>query len=117
MTWHCYYKLLFIFTGGGEGFEKFTIINDPNGINCQLTTTATLDHETQAFYELYVVASESLDQPPPVNVYDQKNATQMLVFVIVGDLNDCPPVFTQDEYYGGVSSDSQYNSVIYNLTV
>ena len=82
-----------------EGLHHFTI-DETSGM---ITTLVSLDRESISQYVLTVEAADS-GIPP--------KKSQIEVTVVVGDVNDNIPVFSQDIYYVNVSESAENGEVI-----
>lgn len=66
-----------------------------------------LDYETQKDYELTIRATDGV-----TGVF-----AEILVSVVVEDVNDCPPEFSQDLYNVSVSEATPFGTSIFRLSV
>lgn len=66
-----------------------------------------LDYETKKDYELTVRATDGV-----TGVY-----AEVLVNVIVEDVNDCPPEFSQDLYNVSVSEATPFGTSVFRVTI
>lgn len=77
---------------------------------CNMTNYQTLDREAMGSYMVIIAPSESEYGPT------EKDVSRLQVNVAVEDVNDNPPTFDDDTFYGGVSSDSTKGSTIVRIT-
>ncbi|XP_011297771.1 fat-like cadherin-related tumor suppressor homolog isoform X1 [Fopius arisanus] len=101
-------KLIYSITKGND-FEEFALnfntAPDNNNGPCTIYVVDELDYEQKKQYELTVRATDSVS-----GVY-----AEVLVSILVQDVNDCPPEFTQDSYNISVSEAAPFGTSI--LTV
>ena len=95
-------RVRYLLTSGNE--DGMFAIGEYTG---ELSTTARLDRETKALYQLEIQASDVT--APFYN-------TSANVTIIVGDKNDSPPRFLDASYDVKVSELHRVNSVILNVT-
>lgn len=62
-----------------------------------ITTLVELDRETHAEYKFQVMATDN---------GNHKHVTKTTVIVRLKDYNDCPPVFTKDQYRATINEDA-----------
>ncbi|XP_066592660.1 fat-like cadherin-related tumor suppressor homolog isoform X2 [Prorops nasuta] len=98
-------KLIYSITKGND-FEEFSLDFNtaPNSNNgpCVIYVVDELDYEQKKQYELTVRATDSVS-----GVY-----AEVLVSILVLDVNDCPPEFSQDSYNISVSEATTFGSSI-----
>ncbi|XP_044594516.1 fat-like cadherin-related tumor suppressor homolog isoform X4 [Cotesia glomerata] len=98
-------KLIYSITKGND-FEEFTLnfntAPDNNNGPCTIYVVDELDYEQKKQYELTVRATDSVS-----GVY-----AEVLVSILVLDVNDCPPEFSQDSYNISVSEAAPFGTWI-----
>lgn len=72
----------------GEQVESSFFLNPQTG---ELSTTASLDREQQAIYQLTVVAQDHPEYGAPLEA-------EVMVIIAVMDINDNPPTFLNTLY-------------------
>ena len=72
-----------------------------------ITVKSTLDRETQALFSLTVIAKDS--GTPSLS-------TSAVVKVIIGDVNDNGPVFSQQTFYGIIREDASRGSIVLKVS-
>ncbi|KAK0095182.1 hypothetical protein PV326_009029, partial [Microctonus aethiopoides] len=90
-------KLIYSITKGND-FEEFAL----NFNTGTIYVVDELDYEQKKQYELTVRATDSVS-----GVY-----AEVLVIILVQDVNDCPPEFTQDSYNVSVSEAASFGTSI-----
>ncbi|XP_076646631.1 FAT atypical cadherin kugelei isoform X8 [Halictus rubicundus] len=90
-------KLIYSITKGND-FEEFAL-NFNTGV---ISVVDELDYEQKKQYELTVRATDSVS-----GVY-----AEVLVSILVQDVNDCPPEFTQDSYNISVSEAATFGTSV-----
>ncbi|XP_011501552.1 PREDICTED: fat-like cadherin-related tumor suppressor homolog [Ceratosolen solmsi marchali] len=101
-------KLIYSITKGND-FEEFaldfnTAIDSSNG-PCVIYVVDELDYEKKKQYELTVRATDSVS-----GVY-----AEVLVSILVLDVNDCPPEFSQDFYNISISEAALFGTELLRL--
>ncbi|XP_076646629.1 FAT atypical cadherin kugelei isoform X7 [Halictus rubicundus] len=98
-------KLIYSITKGND-FEEFALnfntAPDSNNGPCVISVVDELDYEQKKQYELTVRATDSVS-----GVY-----AEVLVSILVQDVNDCPPEFTQDSYNISVSEAATFGTSV-----
>ncbi|XP_048512093.1 fat-like cadherin-related tumor suppressor homolog isoform X4 [Athalia rosae] len=98
-------KLIYSIVRGND-FEEFALdfntAPDSNNGPCVIYVVDELDYEQKKQYELTVRATDSVS-----GVY-----AEVLVSILVLDVNDCPPEFTQDSYNISVSEAAPFGTSI-----
>ncbi|XP_046748553.1 fat-like cadherin-related tumor suppressor homolog isoform X2 [Diprion similis] len=98
-------KLIYSIVKGND-FEEFALdfntAPDSNNGPCVIYVVDELDYEQKKQYELTVRATDSVS-----GVY-----AEVLVSILVLDVNDCPPEFTQDSYNISVSEAAPFGTSI-----
>ncbi|KAK6637236.1 hypothetical protein RUM44_007650 [Polyplax serrata] len=95
-------KLIYSIVKGND-FEEFAL-NFNTGV---IRVVDELDYETKKDYELTVRATDGV-----TGVY-----AEVLVNVIVEDVNDCPPEFSQDLYNVSVSEATPFGTSVFRVTI
>ncbi|XP_065170403.1 fat-like cadherin-related tumor suppressor homolog isoform X3 [Atheta coriaria] len=101
-------KLIYSIVKGNELEEfalDFNTAPDSNNGPCVISVVDELDYEEQQQYELIVRATDSVS-----GVY-----AEVPVSVVLEDVNDCPPEFTQESYNVSISEAAPFGTPI--LTV
>lgn len=86
--------MTYTFKSGGQ-IESTFFLNPRTG---ELSTTASLDRELQASYELTVVARDNPE-------YGPAKEDEVTVIVVVQDIDDNPPTFDEGLFFIDVSED------------
>ncbi|XP_044007072.1 fat-like cadherin-related tumor suppressor homolog isoform X2 [Aphidius gifuensis] len=94
-------KLIYSITKGND-FEEFAL----NFNTGTIYVVDELDYEEKKQYELTVRATDSIS-----GVY-----AEVLVSILVQDVNDCPPEFTQDSYNVSVSEAASFGTSILKVS-
>ncbi|XP_058804510.1 fat-like cadherin-related tumor suppressor homolog isoform X2 [Phymastichus coffea] len=102
-------KLIYSITRGND-FEEFaldfnTALNGNNG-PCVIYVVDELDYEQKKQYDLTIRATDSVS-----GVY-----AEVLVSILVLDVNDCPPEFSQDSYNISVSEAALFGTELLRLS-
>ncbi|KAJ8667841.1 hypothetical protein QAD02_009504, partial [Eretmocerus hayati] len=101
-------KLIYSITKGND-FEEFALdfntALDGNNGPCVIYVVDELDYETKKQYELTVRATDSVS-----GVY-----AEVLVSILVLDVNDCPPEFSQDSYNVSISEAALFGTELLRL--
>ncbi|XP_057705000.1 protocadherin-15 isoform X5 [Corythoichthys intestinalis] len=96
---------------GANGQVGYRIINHPDlfviGANGSIYTQAPLDRELQSEYELVIEASDGASDP---------RRTTLTLTVLVADIDDNSPVFSQQTYVVNVPENSPVGTVILTLS-
>ncbi|XP_050293822.1 fat-like cadherin-related tumor suppressor homolog isoform X3 [Anthonomus grandis grandis] len=101
-------KLIYSIVKGNEMEEfalDFNTAPDSNNGPCVISVVDELDFETTPQYELIIRATDSVS-----GVY-----AEVPVSIVLSDVNDCPPEFTQESYNISVSEAFQFGTLV--LTV
>nr|XP_034195560.1 fat-like cadherin-related tumor suppressor homolog isoform X8 [Osmia lignaria] len=102
-------KLIYSITKGND-FEEFALdfntAPDSNNGPCVIYVVDELDYEQKKQYELTVRATDSVS-----GVY-----AEVLVSILVLDVNDCPPEFTQDSYNISVSEAAPFGTSVLKVS-
>ncbi|XP_053978063.1 fat-like cadherin-related tumor suppressor homolog isoform X1 [Hylaeus volcanicus] len=102
-------KLIYSITKGND-FEEFALdfntAPDSNNGPCVIYVVDELDYEQKKQYELTVRATDSVS-----GVY-----AEVLVSILVLDVNDCPPEFTQDSYNISVSEAAPFGTSVLRVS-
>ncbi|XP_015586979.1 fat-like cadherin-related tumor suppressor homolog isoform X2 [Cephus cinctus] len=102
-------KLIYSITKGND-FEEFALdfntAPDSNNGPCVIYVVDELDYEQKKQYELTVRATDSVS-----GVY-----AEVLVSILVLDVNDCPPEFSQDSYNISVSEAAPFGTSILKVS-
>ncbi|XP_076227334.1 FAT atypical cadherin kugelei isoform X9 [Nomia melanderi] len=102
-------KLIYSITKGND-FEEFALdfntAPDSNNGPCVIYVVDELDYEQKKQYELTVRATDSVS-----GVY-----AEVLVSILVLDVNDCPPEFTQDSYNVSVSEAASFGTSVLKVS-
>uniref|UniRef100_A0A6P7FFE6 Fat-like cadherin-related tumor suppressor homolog isoform X1 n=1 Tax=Diabrotica virgifera virgifera TaxID=50390 RepID=A0A6P7FFE6_DIAVI len=101
-------KLIYSIVKGNE-MEQFALdfntAPDTNTGPCVISVVDELDYEEQALFELTIRATDSVS-----GVY-----AEVPVSIVLQDVNDCPPEFTEENYNVSISEAAQFGSPV--LTV
>ncbi|XP_031780785.1 fat-like cadherin-related tumor suppressor homolog isoform X4 [Nasonia vitripennis] len=101
-------KLIYSITKGND-FEEFALdfntALDSNNGPCVIYVVDELDYEQKKQYELTVRATDSVS-----GVY-----AEVLVSILVLDVNDCPPEFSQDSYNISISEAALFGTELLRL--
>ncbi|XP_051157574.1 fat-like cadherin-related tumor suppressor homolog [Leptopilina boulardi] len=102
-------KLIYSITKGND-FEEFALdfntAPDSNNGPCVIYVVDELDYEQKKQYELTVRATDSVS-----GVF-----AEVLVSILVQDVNDCPPEFSQDSYNISVSEAAPFGTSVLKVT-
>ncbi|XP_015840543.1 fat-like cadherin-related tumor suppressor homolog isoform X2 [Tribolium castaneum] len=101
-------KLIYSIVKGNELEEfalDFNTAPDSNNGPCVISVVDELDFEQQPQYELLIRATDSVS-----GVY-----AEVPVSIVLQDVNDCPPEFTQENYNVSISEAAQFGTPV--LTV
>lgn len=95
---------------GQNGNIRYSIDEDVpfevDPISGIISVNGQLDRETVDEYRFNVIASD-LGNPPLTD--------SIRIVVIIEDINDSPPVFDEDVYYGNVTENALINTVVFTL--
>ncbi|XP_023314181.1 fat-like cadherin-related tumor suppressor homolog isoform X1 [Trichogramma pretiosum] len=101
-------KLIYSITKGND-FEEFALdfntALDSNNGPCVIYVVDELDYEEKKEYELTVRATDSVS-----GIY-----AEVLVSILVLDVNDCPPEFSQDSYNVSISEAAIFGTELLRL--
>ncbi|XP_023289907.1 fat-like cadherin-related tumor suppressor homolog isoform X2 [Orussus abietinus] len=102
-------KLIYSISKGND-FEEFALdfntAPESNNGPCVISVVDELDYEQKKQYELTVRATDSVS-----GVF-----AEVLVSILVLDVNDCPPEFTQDSYNISVSEAAPFGTSVLKLS-
>ena len=95
------------FLVGGASRDMFAVTADSH----EVMALVQLDREENSTHHLIVKATEEcLRTPDPVAQFDPTDDSLLNLLIYVNDINDNPPVFSQQVFTGGISTDIDFGT-------
>ncbi|KAL5017401.1 hypothetical protein ScPMuIL_006990 [Solemya velum] len=104
------YAIIYYYIIAGNEESKFAI----NATTGELRTTTVLDREDKYMYTLDVQATNNVSDHSVITSRRKRaiDPTIATVIITISDTNDMPPVFTQKQYYGCISTRAAFGERI-----